>query len=233
MRSGAMRRLIAILAAAAPLAAASAEERRVMVTSFDRVRVEGPFAVEIRTGASPAATAKGSRRALDSVDIRLEDRALVVRTSPDGWGGWPDDRTEAPTVLITTPRLTALSVSGSGSASVDAMRGADVSVGLTGSGRVDVKRIEADRLEAVLAGSGALMLGGSARTARMTNTGVGTIDAQALSVRDLTLQSESAGDSSARATQTANVTAIGTGGVTVAGPAACARSGPGPINCGR
>ncbi|WP_315760656.1 head GIN domain-containing protein [Sphingomonas sp. Y38-1Y] len=212
---------------------AQAEERRVMVTSFERVRVEGPFVVEIRTGASQGAVARGDARALDGLDIRVEDRTLVVRASPNGWGGWPGDRSEAATIAVTTPRLTDLTLTGAGSARVDTMKGLEVAIALTGSGRIEVARVEADRLDAVIAGSGGLALAGAARTARLTSTGVGSIDAERLSVRDLTLQSESAGDTRAAASETARVLASGTGSVTVTGNAACMVGGSAPVKCGR
>lgn len=204
-----------------------------MVTSFDRVRVEGPFAVEVKGGASPGVIARGDGRAIDAIDIRVDDRTLVIRPSPNGWGGWPGDRGEAASVAITAPRLVELNVSGSASVRADAMKGLEVGVSLTGSGRVEVARVEADRLEAVLAGSGALALGGTARTARLANTGVGTIEAEALAVRDLTLTSESAGDTRASASETARVAATGTGGVIVSGNAACTVGGTAPVRCGR
>ena len=227
-----IRLLLALTLVSATAVPAAADERRTLVTAFDRVRVEGPFAVEIATGASPSATAIGESRALDAVNMAVEDRMLVVRGSPNGWGGWPGARREASLIRITTPHLNALSVTGAASVRVDAMKGAEVSINLTGSGRIEVATIDADRLEAIAVGSGALKLGGNARTARLLNNGVATIDAEQLSVRDLTLQSESAGDSRAHATQTARATALGMGGVTVTGPAACTRTGPGPIACG-
>ncbi len=233
VRSSAMRYRAFALALALTPAALQAEERRVMVTSFDRVRVDGPFSVDIRSGGSPGVTTRGEPRALDGVEIRVEDRTLVIRASPNGWGGWPGDRTEAASVSVTTPRLVDLRVSGSGSARADRLQGLEVGVSLTGSGRVEVARIEADRLEAVLAGSGALTLGGAARNARLANTGVGTIEAEGLAVRDLTLSSESAGDTRAAASETARVVATGTGSVVVAGNAACTSAGTAPIRCGR
>lgn len=231
VRSSVMRYLLAALALTP--AALHAEERRVMVTSFDRVRVEGPFTVDIRSGGSPGVTTRGAARALDGVEIRVEDRTLVIRSSPNGWGGWPGDRTEAASVSVVTPRLVDLTVSGSGSARADKLQGLQVGVSLTGSGRVEVARIEADRLDAVLAGSGGLTLAGTARTAKLANTGVGTIEAAGLAVRDLNLQSESAGDTRAAASETARVAAMGTGSVVVAGNAACTSAGTAPIRCGR
>ncbi|WP_176484560.1 head GIN domain-containing protein [Sphingomonas spermidinifaciens] len=227
-----MRALLIALALAVP-AAAQAEERRMMVTSFDRVRVEGPFAVEVRRGATPAAVTSGTPRALDGIDVRVEDRTLVVRPSANGWGGWPDARSEAPSVLVTLPRLIDLRVAGAGSARAERLEGLEATVALTGAGRIEVAEVQADRLNATLIGSGALTLAGTARTARLVNNGVGSIEADRLAVRDLILQSESAGDTRAGASETATVVGTGTGSVSVIGGAACTVSGPAPIRCGR
>lgn len=204
-----------------------------MVTSFDRVRVEGPFAVEIRHGTAPGAVSRGSPRALDGIDVRVEDRTLVVRSSPNAWGGWPDSRQEAPSVLVALPRLVDLRVTGAGSVRAERLEGLETNVALTGAGRIEVARVETDRLNATLIGSGSLTLTGNARTARLVNNGVGSIDAGGLAIRDLALQSESAGESRATASQTATVVGTGTGSVIVAGTAACTVSGPAPIRCGR
>jgi hypothetical protein len=225
-------RYLLVLLALAPTAL-HAEERRMMVTSFDRVRVEGPFAVEVRRGPTPAAVTRGDPRALDGIDVRVEDRTLVVRPSANGWGGWPDARSEAPRVLVTLPRLIDLRVTGAGSARAERLEGLEATLALTGAGRIEVAQVETDRLNATLIGSGSLALAGTARTARLVNNGVGSIEAERLAVRDLTLQSESAGDTRAAASETARVVATGTGSVSVTGGAACTISGPAPIRCGR
>lgn len=58
-------------------AAAPADERVVMVTGFDRLRIDGPFAVEVVPGA-PGVTLTGERAALDRVGVRVEAGTLIV-----------------------------------------------------------------------------------------------------------------------------------------------------------
>jgi hypothetical protein len=214
---------------------ALAEERRAMVTQFDSIRVEGPFRVIVTTGATvrPAAVASGSPRALDGVDIRVEDRTLVIRASTGGWGGWPGDRIEQASIEISSPHIAALSLTGGGQITLDRMQAADASVQLAGSGRIRVAAIDADRLDTRLIGSGALELSGSARRASFTNTGTGAITAGGLAVRDLTARSESSGDSRFAASQSATVSALGLGAIDVTGGAPCTASGPGPMRCGK
>lgn len=59
-------------------AAAPGDERVVMVTGFDRLRIDGPFAVEVAPG-SPGVTIAGDRAALDRVAVRVEAGTLVIK----------------------------------------------------------------------------------------------------------------------------------------------------------
>src|SRR4051794_26082461 len=75
-----------LVTAAGPLDAAT---RNFGVTSFTRVRVEGPFKVSLTTGVAPFARASGSSAALDRLDVEVTGDTLVVRSSASGWGGYP------------------------------------------------------------------------------------------------------------------------------------------------
>ena len=59
------------------LTAASAPDdaRRYMVTGFDRIRVNGPFAVEVVPG-SPTASAEGDPLTLDRLSVRVEGSTM-------------------------------------------------------------------------------------------------------------------------------------------------------------
>ena len=75
------------------------------ITSFDKVRVEGPFRVTLTTGVAPFARATGSPAALDRVAIEMQGNTLVVHANASSWGGYPGtghragrDRASAPTI---------------------------------------------------------------------------------------------------------------------------------------
>ena len=74
----------ALLCTAVP---AGAAQRSFSVTSFDRIRVDGPYSVRLSTGVAPYARATGSSRALDSISVRVEGRTLTIRRDPSAWGG--------------------------------------------------------------------------------------------------------------------------------------------------
>ena len=63
--------LAALLLAAAP---ASAAERNYSVSSFDRIRVDGPYRVTLTTGVSPFAKASGSNAGIDGAVVIQEVR---------------------------------------------------------------------------------------------------------------------------------------------------------------
>ncbi|GAA0736093.1 GIN domain-containing protein [Sphingomonas japonica] len=226
--------MIWILPAALSLSVApaiSADERTVMVTGFDGVRVEGPFAVEVATGTGATATIRGDSRAVDSVDVRVEDRILVVAVNPSAWGGWPGDTPDRPQIAVATPRLQSVVLTGSGRVAVDRLRGQEVVLSLTGSGAIAVGDVDADEVRATLNGTGIIALAGDARRGRFTVSGAGSYDAADLMVGDLDVVAQSGGDSSFAARGTAVVTATGLGAISVGGTAPCDIKGPGTVRC--
>lgn len=228
----ALRQLIAALAllAAAPAVAA---ERGYSVTSFDRIRVEGPFVVTVATGKAVSARARGDAAALDRVQLRVEGRTLLVRAG-SSWGGFSDGVQGPVAIALTTPALDSAILLGSGSLDVDRMKAGRVIVTVEGSGRARVGRIEADNASLAIAGSGSLAASGTARVGSVIARGQSSLDARGLTVADLTVVAESASPVAITATRSARVTASGLGPVEVDGSAACEvrQTGAGPVRCG-
>ena len=219
--------LLLLIGAAPPDA-----ERTFMLTQFDRIRVDGPFDVQVGTGGPVGARAIGDRRAIERVALRVDGQTLVVTTDTRGYEGWGGQRAAAPVIRVTARDLRAAVVNGGGSLAIAAMRGPRVDVTVNGAGRLDVARITADQLAGTLTGTGAMKLAGTALRARFLANGAGSIDAGALLVNDLSVVSQSAGDGRYAARFTAAVSAFGVGAVEVIGSATCRTRGPGPIRCG-
>lgn len=217
---------------AAPAAAA---ERSFSVTSFDRIRVDGPFVVTVATGKPVSARASGSAEALERISMRVEGRTLLLRPNLSGWGGYPGKQGAAATIALTTPELNTAILLGPGSLSVDRMKAPRVTVTAEGSGRVTVARIEADNVSLAIAGSGAIEAGGRVAQAAAVARGTAEIRAAGLTAADLTLISESAGAVTMQASRSAKVSVMGVGPVEVGGGAACEvkQAGSGPVRCGR
>jgi hypothetical protein len=221
------------IAAASPLAAA---ERVETVTSFDRIRVDGPYQVEVVTGRGASARLSGSRDALDRVSVSVQGTTLTIRANRTGWtGGWPgDDKSGPVTIRLTAGELRAVALGGSGAITIDRIRGPLVRLGVEGSGRLTVGRAEVDRLELTLLGSGSIAISGTAKAASAIVRGSATIEGPALVANDLNVVSESAGNIALSARNSANVKASGSGEVRIGGAPACTVSalGSGQVYCG-
>jgi hypothetical protein len=226
--------LLATIACVALSAPSLAAERGYTVTSFDRIRVEGPYNVTVSSGRGPAVRASGSQAALDAVIARVDGRTLVIQRSTSAWGGFPGQDRGPVTIAVSTPGLVAASLAGSGRLYVDAMRAARIDLAVAGSGRIALGRIEADRLGAVVTGSGGLAIAGHAAIAQLTLNGSGQIDGAKLSVDDGTVTETGSGDISLAVRRVARVQASGSGNVAVTGSPACTvqRLGSGTVTCG-
>lgn len=228
-----MRWLSALLLLSLTAAAPQASERRVLLSGFDRIRVDGPFEVHVSPGSAKAVIS-GDRRAIDRIDVHQEGRTLIVSPGLNGWGGWPGDVKAAPArIEVSVPTLRGASVIGSGRLAIDRIEGADVQLMLTGAGTLAVRTVDVDRFSATLTGTGIVAVQGRANKARFSVNGAGGFDAAGLVADDLTVRAESAGISRFAARYTAYVTNLGLGEVTVSGNPACNTQGPGPIRCGK
>lgn len=229
-----MIRLLALLALLLP-APALAIQRSYSVGSFDRVRVEGPFEVRIRTGASPGATAQGDRKLIEQLDIAVNGTTLVVRLGNEGWGETPSDApTTPPVVTLTTPRLTSIIVNAGGRVTVAPLSAQRVDVSVTGAAAIVATGIQADQFNAAVIGNGSLVLTGKVQRARLTANGAGAIDAAGMTANDLVVRLDGPGEIGGDARYTAQVNSTGLGKVAITGPAKCTVRAPagGPVICG-
>ncbi len=224
-----MRRLLAplLLLAAAP---APQDERAYMFTGFDRLRVDGPFTVDVETG-SPGATATGDPRALDRLSLRVEGGTLVVNTGTTGWELRAGESAAGTKIRIRTTSLRSVLVNGGANVHIAEMRVPRVDIALNGGGAIHVDRVQADDTNVSLIGTGAITLGGATLKGRVRAHGAGSVDASALTANEATLISETSGEVRMKVRYTARVMALGAGLVGVTGQPECTVSGPGPVEC--
>lgn len=215
---------------------AQAAERRLTVTDFDRVRIEGPFAVTLKTGRSPSAVMTGDQRALDRVQVSVEGRLLRVRPNKSAWGGFAGERgSDAPlTISLTTHGLRGAYVAGAGKLTVDKVKALKFELAVTGSGAAELSQADVDNLNLGLVGSGRLLIGGNAKTMRATLQGSGNLQAEALTVEDARLNTDSAGSVRLGVKRAATIVASGPGDIEIIGSPACTvkATGAGRVICG-
>jgi hypothetical protein len=214
---------------------ALAADRNYSVTDFDRIRIDGPYAVTLRTGPASSAAATGDMRAIDRLSVTVQGRTLIVRTDSSAWGGWKGESPGRVALSVTTPALTSAILGGAGALAIDRAKAMRFELGLSGSGSIAIAALAADRLALTLVGNGKVTVAGSVAQTRATLQGGGTIEAGKLASDDLELGVSGTGDARFAAKRSAKVTAAGSGTVTVTGNAACTvnSAGSGEVRCGK
>lgn len=217
-----MRRLLLALILCAGLAApAAAETRSYTITSFDRVRIDGPYAVTITTNSGSFARATGTAAAIERVKVRVEGTTLIVSIDPGGWGGAPDGQAGPVSIEAGTGNLAIATVNGAGSLTVSGIRGPEFALNMQGSGIASIQRLEVDRLKIGVAGAGSARLSGQAINLTAIVRGAGSVDASGVLVHDAVIGAEGPAVVRATVSGTAKVDSTGVASVTLDGDPGC------------
>ena len=215
-------RIFLLAAAVSALAApASAATRNFGITSFEKVRVDGPFKVTVTTGVAPFARASGSPAALDRVAIDVQGNTLVVHNNLDSWGGYPGKDAGPVEVTIGTHDLSAAWLNGSGALSIDKAKGLNFDLSVQGSGAGEIGEANVDQLKVSVVGTASARLAGRAAKVTAVIRGISTLDAGALSTKDATLGADGAATIAANVSDSVTVDASGPATVQLIGGAAC------------
>jgi hypothetical protein len=231
-----IRRLLpAVLLLGSLPATAATPTRGYTVIGFDKIRVDGPFDVTVRTGLAPSARATGSTAALDRISIATQGSTLVIKPDNTAWGGYPGGAIGKVSVAVTMAGLSSAVLAGSGRLAIDRAKGQALELGLGGGGAITIGQVAVDRLNLTLTGAGNVTLAGRADQARLLLRGAGNLAAEALTVRQADIVSAGAGTVVLTASETAKVTSAGTGDVTILGKAKCTveATGAGNVTCGQ
>lgn len=213
--------LVLLALASLPAAAAPTAQRNFSVTSFDRIRVDGPYQVRLITNVAPYARASGSSAALDGVSLKVEGRTLVIRANSASWGGYPGEQRGPVTIEVGTHDLGAAWLNGAGSLTIDRVRGLSFDLAIQGSGTARIDSLDIDQMKLGISGAASARLAG--RAARLTATvrGSSLLDGEALRVNDATIGAEGPTIVKLAVSDTAKVDALGLAAVWFAGNPAC------------
>lgn len=230
------RTIISLFLGATLLASpALADRRGFSVTSFTRMRVEGPVTVVLTSGTSPSAYAEGDRAAIDRLRVESSGDQLMISIDRTNWTG--DSRMSGgnrAVLLVGGSGLETLSVIGAGDVSVDRVAGNRLSITLTGAGKASIGEIDVNQLALAINGAGNATLSGRAKQARVRSQGEGVVDGAALGVDDLETLLIGAGEIRLHANRSARNMLKGSGRIVISGKPACTGSseGSGEVLCG-
>lgn len=216
-----MRTFLIVAAFVAAAAPANGATRNFGITSFTKVRVDGPFAVALRTGIAPFARASGSSAALDRVAIEVRGDTLVIHNNLDSWGGYPGKDPGPVEISLGTHDLTDVWINGSGSLSIDRVKGLAFGISLQGSGSAEIEEADVDQLNASVAGTASAMLRGKAARLTAVVRGISSLDAAKLTTKDAVIGAEGAAKVTAEISDSATIDASGPATIVLAGHPAC------------
>jgi hypothetical protein len=207
-----------LLASAAPAPAAT---RNFGITSFDRVRIDGPFKVVLKTGVAPFARASGTAPALDRVAIEVRGNTLVVHSNLSSWGGYPGKDPGPVEVTLGTHDLSAAWLNGAGTLAIDKVKGLSFDLSVQGSGGATIGAVDVDKLNASVVGTSSATVAGRAANVTAIIRGMSTLDASGLAVKDATIGAEGAATVKANITNQVTIDGNGPISVSLAGRPAC------------
>jgi len=213
--------LALLVLASLPATAAPTTERNFSVTGFDRIRVDGPYKVTLKTNVAPYARATGTSASIDGLSMKVEGRTLVIREGSGSWGGYPGEGRGPVTISVGTHDLSAVYINGAGALDIDRVKGLGFELSIQGSGSANIAQVDVDQMKIGISGAGSSRLGG--RVAKLTATirGTSALDADSLRVTDAVIGAEGPSTVKAQVTNSAKVDANGLVSVTLTGNPAC------------
>ncbi|MEO6224404.1 MAG: DUF2807 domain-containing protein [Sphingomicrobium sp.] len=217
-----MRSLILAAAVAAAFASpASAATRNFGVTSFEKIRLEGPFKVTLRTGVAPFARASGSQAALDRVSIEVQGTTLVVRNRAASWGGDSGRDPGNVEIALGTHDLSSVVLSGAGTLAIDRVKGLTFALSAEGSGGAEIADVKVDQLTVAVLGTASVAMAGKATKLSAQLRGVASLAAGQLAAHDATIGVDGSATVEASVSDTVTVNATGPATVRLGGRPAC------------
>lgn len=224
--------LLALIALASlpAVAAAPTTKRNFAVTGFDRVRIDGPYQVQLRTNVAPYARASGTQASIDGLSVQVQGRTLVVRSGSGGWGGYPGEGRGPVTIEVGTHELVAAYVNGAGSLDIDKVRGLSFSVDINGPGMARIEAADVDQLKVGITGAGTARLAGQAKNLTAIVRGTSSFEADGLEATDAVIGAEGPSIVRVAVRNSAKVDATGLASVTLSGNPACSVKAQGSAN---
>jgi hypothetical protein len=217
-----MRTLLAAAFATIAFAApAGAATRNFGITSFTRVRVEGPFNVSLATGVAPFARASGSPAALDRVAIEVRGNTLVVHSNLGSWGGYPGKEAGPVEISLGTHDLTSAWINGSGALSINKAKGLAFDLSVAGSALADVEDVAVDQLSVSIVGTASATLAGRASRLNALVRGISRLDAGNLQVKDAAIAAEGSATIGAVVSNAVTIDATGPATIRLGGHPSC------------
>lgn len=187
------------------------------VSDFDQVSFGVPGTLYITTGPVFRLEIEGDRRVVGNTETEVRGDRLVIRNFNNNFSFRGEEKV---TIHLTMPDVSGISVSGSGVAEVtDGISADGLSLGVSGSGKLKVPSVEADRLECSVSGSGDIIIEGkgSVDNAEISISGSGSYTGELTEIDHLIVKVSGSGSCHCNAGDSLEASISGSGSVIYSG----------------
>lgn len=187
------------------------------VKNFNGIVAGGPIHVIVSLGNSEGLRFEGDADAIATLVAEVKGNILIIRPQTS-WMSWERKYSNKRiTAYVNAKTLTSLTVSGSGSLTVNGkVNAAELTTALSGSGSLSAT-VDVNSLTAAISGSGSMRLLGSADNANIRLSGSGSFGGKEFSTLNLSAAISGSGSISASVQKTLNAAISGSGSVNYSG----------------
>ncbi|MDM4768219.1 head GIN domain-containing protein [Pelomonas sp. SE-A7] len=188
-------------------------EKARAIAPFTKLRLEGPIDVRLNQAGSESLKITADDNIEPLIESKVEGDTLVLRVQQ----GAGYSTRHSPVAWLDFKQLQALTISGSGDATLDRLKGDSLALTLSGSGDLRIGLLEVKQLSATLSGSGDLSLAGKADQQTWALHGSGDVDARSLVGNSCKAQLSGSGDLELGVVELLDVSLSGSGDLSYAG----------------
>lgn len=194
------------------------------LAGFTAVALDGSFNVVLRQGVRDAVRVSADDNLLPLIETRVVTRDGVPTLEIGARPGASFRARRGIVVTVDVVALRAITLTGSGDVSGDALTLPALQLRLRGSGDIRLTHLDAGDLRVRVSGSGDVWLDGRANTLVVSMAGSGDVHARELQAQDATVTVAGSGDVRLNAQRTLNASIAGSGSVHHSGPATLTRA---------
>lgn len=193
-------------------------------SGFAAIAMRGDIDVVVRQGAREAVQVSTDDNLLPLLQTVVEGSG-DQRTLRIQWKSGESIRTKSRTlVTVDVVRLTAVSLSGSGDLTTEALKTPSLALSISGSSDAQLKQLDTDQLRVSISGSGDVQASGRAAKLDISVSGSGDVRTRELVSDEVNVSIAGSGDASVTANKALTVSIAGSGDVDYAGTATLAKA---------
>jgi len=157
---------------------------------------------------------EGEKSVLEDIKTEVSGSKLIIKK--DSWHTFDNGKI---TVWITMPSLEGLGVSGSGKVEIrDGIRGSDLDLSVSGSGRISTSDLTIDRMDVSISGSGDVYTGGgNVKKADISISGSGNYNGETLVIEEADFSISGSGGAKCNVTGNLEAHVSGSGSIIYSG----------------